>query len=41
MRLRTFKKKTTVLEVEALKAMAKGTKDPDLGRGLPQNTPVS
>ena len=29
------------LEVEALEAMAKGTKDPDLGRGLPSNTPVS
>ena len=30
-----------VLEGEALEAMAKGTKDPDLDRGLPRNTPVS
>ena len=28
-------------EGEALEAMAKGTKDPDLDRGLPPNTPVS
>ena len=27
--------------VEALEAMAKGTKDPDLDRGVPRNTPVS
>ena len=30
----------TVLEGEALEATAKGTKDPDLDRGLPRNTPV-
>ena len=28
------------LEEEALETMAKGTKDPDLGRGLPPNTPT-
>ena len=32
---------TTDLEGEALEAMAKGTKDADLDRGLPPNTPVS
>ena len=37
----TSTRTTTVLEGEALEARAKGTKDPDLDRGLPPNTPVS
>ena len=37
----TSTRTTTVLEVEALEAMAKGTKNQDLGRGLHSNTPVS